>query len=83
MPRPALANVSQSMPVSVGNCYLEISRALLNFAIGRASIALPFLNHTRMNKVSPDFCNKSNLILLILTPTDFGVIWLHHEYFGA
>ena len=54
------SNVSQSMPLNVRNCYLEISRALLNFAIGRTSIALPFLNHTRVDKVSPDFCNKSN-----------------------
>ncbi len=27
------SNVSQSMPLNVRNCYLEISRALLNFAI--------------------------------------------------
>ena len=59
---PIGSNVSQSMPLNVRNCYLEISRALLNFAIGRTSIALPFLNYTRMNKVSPDFCNKSSQI---------------------
>jgi len=38
---------------------LEISHALLNFAIGRASLALPPLNHTQVNKDSPDFCNRS------------------------
>ena len=54
MPNSALLDVQELVALGIG-----ISHALLNFAIGRASLALPPLYHTPVNKDSPDFCNRS------------------------
>ena len=56
-------DLTQNAP-NARNWRLQTSHALLNFAIGRASFALPE-NHPSVNQDSPHFCNESHGGLMV------------------